>query len=100
MDMSAAALPPRYIPINEVDRRHPRFNEYVRWRSAMSQLMVEANTFENWLYQTEFQEMCEKWQKHPEYRNFMKWMRDNQGGARGSRSFPENFRYWLNGRRW
>ncbi len=100
MDMSAAALPPQYIAINENDRKHPRFNEYMRWRSSMSRLMVQGNTFENWLYQTEFQEKCDKWAKHPEYQSFMKWMRENQGGARKCPAFPENFKNWLNGTRW
>lgn len=100
MDMSAAALPPRYIPINENDRKHPMFPKYMEWRALCSKLMIEANTFKNWLCQYEFQKECDDWCKHPEYKNFMKWMINNQGGARGSKSFPENFKYWLTGGRW
>lgn len=102
MDMSKAALPPRYIPISEEDRNHPRFNEYMVWRGNMSRLMVEASSFADWLYQKEFQEKCDNWCNHPKYNEFLNWMRATKAGARKcpAGAFPENFKFWLNGNRW
>lgn len=53
MDISAAALPPIQPSISDAEKRHPRFNEYMAHRSAMSALLVTALSFDGWLCQTE-----------------------------------------------
>lgn len=104
MDMSAAALPPRLGHYSEKDRQHPRFNEYMAYRQGMIRLMVDCSAFSDWLYQVEGQEFRDNWAKHPEYPNFLAWMRATQAGARKApieqNGFPFNFQYWLKGGRW
>lgn len=51
MDISPAALPPIQPHISKADREHPLFNEYMSYRSAMSRLLVEASSFQNWVGQ-------------------------------------------------
>lgn len=53
MEMSKACLPPRQPYISEEERKHPRFNEYMRYRNGMSMQLVQACSFKNWLRQTE-----------------------------------------------
>lgn len=102
MDMSAAALPARYGHASEADHAHPRFNEYARYRSGMSRLMVDSADFRDWLRQTEYHESNDAWAEHEKYPAFLAWMRAEQGGARKcpAGSFPNNFKYWLDGGRW
>lgn len=58
MDMSRAALPPVNAPINESDRKHPRFREYMEYRNGMARLMVNCESFENWLRSRLAEENC------------------------------------------
>lgn len=100
MDMHGAALPPRQPHISEADRAHPRFAEYQRYRSSMSALLVEADSFQSWLGSKEREARDAEIMAHPRFREFQQWMRDNKGGARMPCAFPENFNRWLKGERW
>lgn len=100
MDMSAAALPPIQPHISDADRAHPLFAEYRQHRSFCDRQMIDAPRFSDWLYQREQGQMRDHWAKHPSYPDFLQWMRDNKGGARGTLTFPENFKFWLGGGRW
>ena len=53
MDMHAAAIAPRSPHINATDRTHPLFPSYQQHFSGMRQLLCEAGTFSDWLYQYE-----------------------------------------------
>ena len=102
MDMSAAAIAPRQPHVSAADREHPRFAEYSRYRSAMSIQLVEAMSFGNWLGSIETAAELDRWTQHPHYPQFLRWMRENQGGdkTRSKLSFPANFQAWLGGARW
>lgn len=102
MDMSAAALAPRQPLISEQDRKHPFFHLYSRHRTNCSNLLIEASSFKDWLYQHEMHANDDEATKHPQYRTFMDWMRANKGGARKcpAGAFPGNFEFWCNGGRW
>jgi hypothetical protein len=104
MDMSAAALPPRYGQIDKADEAHPRAPEFRSYRFGMSRLMVDSDDFRDWLASVERQEKLDAEAAHPRFREFQDWMRANQGGARRipgeAQGFPHNFRYWLSGGRW
>lgn len=101
MDISAAALPPIQPHISEQDRKHHRFGAYQDYRSGMCRLLVEADSFKDWLNKSDFNDMCDSWVAHPRYKEFMKWMVENQGGARKTYgAFPTNFIAWLDGKRW
>lgn len=49
MDMSAACTAPTHATITKFAETHPRFAEYLRYRSAMSRQMVSCGSFEGWL---------------------------------------------------
>ncbi len=102
MDMSAAALPARFGYASKEDEKYPLFNLYQQHRSSCTRLMVNSSDFKDWLYQYEFNQVCDDWAKKPEYKDFMKWMVANKGGARKcpAGGFPRNFEYWLSGGRW
>lgn len=98
MNISPACLPPRQPLITEQDRAHPLFREYQAHRASMSQLLVEAPSFSNWLYQREQQTKSDT-AVAPQ---FFAWMRQNKAGARRCPAgvFPDNFKFWLDGGRW
>lgn len=103
MDMSRAALPPRHGPVYPEDTKHPRYQEYRRYRSAMIALLVEAAGFREWLHCQEQNEVNDALQEHPRFREFQTWMRTTQAGARkcpAGNYFPKNFYHWLEGGRW
>lgn len=102
MDISPACTAPVQPPISAKDRAHPLFREYQIYRSAMTRLMVEADRFDNWLYQREREALNISFTKHARYPAFMAWMQETQGGdsKRNPAPFPYNFRLWLNGARW
>jgi hypothetical protein len=102
MDMSAAALPARYGKASEQDRKHPLFVLYQQYRSSMSVNLVNSEDFKDWLFCYEQNLVRENVAKHDKYPDFMKWMVQNQGGARRcpAGSFPHNFNYWLDGGHW
>lgn len=77
MDMSKAALPPRHAPIMDVDRQHPRFNEYMRWRTSLANQLVEAGSFKDWLYQEEMFAESQKIVNHPRHKEWCNWLRNN-----------------------
>lgn len=102
MEMSRSALPPQQPPISEQDRSHPLFPIYHQHRSACQRLLVQADTFSNWLYQYERNlDRCNA-ASDPRYSSFLEWMRTNQGGSRTcpAGQFPHNFYYWIEGGRW
>lgn len=102
MDMSKAAMAPIQPAINEADRKHPQFAEYMSYRSAMSRLMVEAQSFQDWLHSWEVEKQNKMLTNHPMYQDFKQWMIDNKGGEKGrtKKIWPENFYAWINGERW
>lgn len=53
MDISPVCKPPAQPSIKDADREHSRFNDYQRYRSAMSRQMVTGLSFARWLEQTE-----------------------------------------------
>lgn len=109
MDMSVAALPAISGRANEADKKHPRYNEWQRYESSCRRNMINGTNFKNWLSSLEAGENRDTWAKHPEYKNFMAWMRETQAGARKCQPtqdrpngfvFPENFKFWIAGSRW
>jgi hypothetical protein len=102
MNMSKAALPPRYGQASAEDHKHPLFPIYRQYRASMTMLLVNSEDFRDWLHTYEAQLVRDNAAKHNEYPAFMKWMKLNQGGARKCPAgvFPHNFNYWLNGGRW
>jgi hypothetical protein len=109
MDMSAAALPPRHGPVFPSDTSHPLYPEYRAYRNNMTRLMVEAAGFRDWLVCRQSEENRDSWARHPEYPDFIAWMRQTRAGGRHCRptkdmpyglAFPENFKVWLTGERW
>lgn len=100
MDMSAAALPARSGRASEADRSHPLYAEWRRAEANNARLMIDGQDFKDWLYQREQHAIRDDWAKHPQYPDFLAWMRSNKGGARGKLIFPENFKFWLSGGRW
>ena len=53
MDISAAALPPQQPAISDAARKHPRFRQYMAYRSAMSCKLLTADSFDLWLHTVE-----------------------------------------------
>lgn len=53
MDMSLSCTPPVHAEIRAADRAHPRFNDYMQYRSAMARQLVTCQPFASWLCQTE-----------------------------------------------
>ena len=102
MNMSKAALPPIQPRISDKDRLHPLFNLYQQYRSSCSMNLIEANSFDNWLYQYNQNQVRDNAANDSQYPDFMKWMVQNQGGARKcpAGNFPNNFYYWIKGGRW
>lgn len=103
MNISQAAMPPSQPSLRDVDRDHPWFPIYMQYRATMSAQLVEADSFANWKSHREHEERMQHIQRHPRFSEFQMWMRDNRGGARkcpGGNSFPNNFRFWLEGGRW
>ena len=109
MDMSAAALPAHSGRSNESDKTHPLYNEWRRFESGCTRLMIDGQNFSDWLYQREQNAMRDDWAKHPEFPAFQAWMRATKAGGRSCRPtknlphglvFPENFKVWLTGERW
>ena len=94
MDMHAAALPPIQPAIFPKDRAHPLFAEYQHYRSAMSARLLEADSFDAWLFQRERNQRDDALEAHPRFREYQQWMRDTQGGAPGKTDlrWPANFR--------
>lgn len=102
MNMSKAALPPRQPPISDRDRAHPLFPEYQRHRSSAAINLIEASSFQDWLYQRERNAADAAAADHPDFPAFQAWMRQHKGGARRcpAGAFPDNFKFWLEGGRW
>jgi|ERR1019366_2515199 hypothetical protein len=102
MDISPACSPPIQPHISDADRSHLFFAEYMRYRSSMSRLLVEADSFSDWLYQHQSQKIRDNATKHQRYPEFLGWMRHTQGGAKTcpAGNFPSNFQFWLDGGRW
>lgn len=52
MNMNPACQPPVQPSITAQEQSHPRYGDYLRYRSAMSQQMVTGATFARWLEMT------------------------------------------------
>lgn len=102
MHMSKAAIAPKSPIINESDRKHPLFRLYDQHRRSCANNLISCEQFSDWLFTYERNLMLTKWTEHAEYRNFIAWMKANQGGARPCPVgvFPHNFEYWIAGGRW
>lgn len=100
MDMSAAALPAISGQASDADRNHPLHREWRQAEASCRRLMINGQNFKDWLYQRGQNEYRDNWAKHPQYPNFLAWMRETKAGGRGKLGFPENFKAWLSGERW
>lgn len=102
MDMSKAAMPAKYGFATKQDEADPLFSKYREYRSVMSKLMIDCESFKDWKMCYLRNQKEDNIAKHKEFKNFQKWMFENQGGARKCPAgcFPKNFEYWLNGGRW
>lgn len=109
MEISKAALPPIQPANRPQDRTHPLFPLYERHRTESAFLLVEADSFEGWLFKYEREAESQKAAEHPRFREFQEWCREAKAGARPccpsedaprGLIFPHNFRYWLDGGRW
>jgi hypothetical protein len=52
MEISPACLPPIQPSITVKARKHPRFEEYLNYRSSMAAQLVTASNFDVWLKET------------------------------------------------
>lgn len=53
MPISKAAQPPVQPTASLAERKHPRYPDYLRYKAAMSALLVTADTFDLWLQSIE-----------------------------------------------
>lgn len=53
MDMSQTCIAPTQPSYSEKDAAHPRFRDYLNYRSAMSRQLVAGDSFKRWLDSTE-----------------------------------------------
>lgn len=102
MDISPACTAPVQPAISAKEREHPLFPIYSLYHASMSNQLVEASAFCDWLYQYERDAVNEEAARHPRYSEFLNWMQKNKGGARACPAgiFPHNFLYFLEGGRW
>lgn len=102
MNISSAALPPVQPNVTAADRVHPLFPIYNQHRAACSRLLVQADSFRDWLAHYEHDLKNARAAADPRYPRFLDWMIANQGGARKcpAGSFPHNFYFWIEGGRW
>lgn len=77
MDLSPSCLPPVNASLKEEDAKHPRYPEYLKYRSAMSAQLVSCNSFENWLHQVERAELADQANHHYRIGEFRAWLREN-----------------------
>jgi hypothetical protein len=100
--MSRAAMQPLLPPISPEDRNHPLFPSYMRQRENMAANNTELRTFKAWRLQQEAYQATMQAREHPQYPEFLQWMKEHKGGARPCPTgvFPRNFEFWLNGGRW
>jgi hypothetical protein len=108
-DMSPAALPPRQPPIRAKDREHPLFPAYMQHRNGMANKLVEALSFDGFVYQHNREQAEVPFLQHPRRAEFVAWCRQTQSGRRkccptkgnpNGLIWPANFQYWLDGGRW
>lgn len=102
MHMSKACLPPIQPPISGKDRAHPLYPAYSQHRAFCSNNLIEALSFEAFVYQTEAANRLAVFERHPRFKEWQRWMQDNKGGSPGRNpaAFPKNFQMWLDGARW
>jgi hypothetical protein len=102
MDMSRAATAPVQPHVSDRDRAHPLFPIYNQVRAACSRLLVQADSFRDWLYQYEHDLKRSAAAADPRYPRFLDWMQREKGGARKCPAgvFPHNFYFWIEGGRW
>lgn len=101
--MSKAALAPIQPTISDKDRAHPLFPKYAIYRAGMSNKLLEADSFQGWLFQREQQASHDAITKHSRFPEFQRWMGATKAGGRpcpGNLTFPQNFLFWLDGGRW
>lgn len=96
MDMSAACLPPSLPAINSKDHSHPLFPLYRQHRTFCIAQMIDCPRFDDFVSQTEREQLTINAEKHADYPAFKQWMIDNRGGGRPcpAGAFPNNFAFW------
>lgn len=101
MAMSKAAMPP-IQPVMPTDRNHPLFAAYMQHRNFCANNLITAQSFEGFVYCHERDKRDDEFKSHPKFKEFQNWMRDTKAGGRNcpAGTFPDNFKYWLNGNRW
>lgn len=77
MNLRAGCEPPNHAPLIKADSQHPRYDEYIRWHNAMRAQFVQANSFTNWLRQTEDAEAREVELTHELHGQYCTWLREN-----------------------
>lgn len=83
-------------PTNTVeDEQHPRYAEYRQWRNAMTRQLVQANSFRNWLAQTEASEQAARNVAHPRHGDYCAWLREKVNCTNPTSSYKP-FHEWLN----
>lgn len=93
MHMSSACTAPVQPSISDDDRNHPLFNEYQRYRNAMSSQLVSCPSFSSWMYQREESIKADVLNKHPRVNEWRFWLRANLIHKAG---YPlESFNHWL-----
>lgn len=109
MDMSKAALPPWRGRYSEKDVKDVLFPQYRQYLNFCAIKMINSSDFKDWKYQKRQAEISDEWGRHPQYQEFLAWMRGTKAGGRkclpskdlpNGLAFPSNFQYWLNGGRW
>lgn len=99
--LSKAATYPRQPTVTPEQTRHPLYPTYAAYRDSMARQLVEASGFTDWLYQRDQAEVAATAKDHPNYPDFLDWMRETKAGARPVHgAFPHNFYKWLGGARW
>ena len=101
--ISKAALPPIQPTVSERDKAHPLYPQYSAYRASMSNKLVQADSFNDWLGHRDRHASDDTHRAHAQYPEFQAWMSETKAGGRtcpGNRKFPENFLFWLSGGRW
>lgn len=100
--MSKACLPPIQPHISDKDRAHPLFATYMQHRIFCSNSLIQASSFQDWLFQRQRDASMKAWEQHPRFTEWQRWMWENKGGTPGRNpaAFPKNFEMWLEGARW
>jgi hypothetical protein len=76
MHMSSGCEAPRHGEIAVEDRDHPRFGEYMNYRSAMTRQLVDCSSFKQWLVDQDRYAPAEAANNHPRITAYRRWLRE------------------------